>query len=76
MTPAVALPNTNGTDSPQERYDKCVRWYNIAVSRYNSAIDQFEAARRELDDAGRWFSEARDDLNRAAAVMGEHGAPC
>ena len=32
----TTLPNTNGTDSAEQRYDRCVRWYNIAVGRYNS----------------------------------------
>jgi len=69
------LANTNGIDTAEERYDRCVRWYNIAVSRYNQALDWYEAADREMRDAGRWFTEARDDLNRAAAVLGLDGAP-
>jgi hypothetical protein len=69
------LPNTNCTDSTEQRYERCVRWYNIAAGRFNSAIDAYEAADRELRDAERWFTEARDDLNRAAAVLSLDGAP-
>ena len=69
------LPNTNCTDSAEQRYERCVRWYNIAAGRFNSAIDAYEAADRELRDAERWFTEARDDLNRAAAVLSLDGAP-
>jgi hypothetical protein len=69
------LPNTNGRETAYERYDRCVRWYNIAAGRFNSAIDAYEAADRELRDAERWFTEARDDLHRAAAVLGLDGAP-
>jgi len=67
------LPNTNGRETEHERYDRCVRSYNIAVSRYNSAVDAYEAADRELRDADRWLAEARDDLGRAAAVIGAPG---
>jgi hypothetical protein len=69
------LPNTNGVDSAEERYERCVRWYNVAVSRYNSAADAYEAADRELRDADCWLDEARDDLNRAASAVGLPGAP-
>jgi hypothetical protein len=69
------LPNTNGTDSVQQRYEKCVRWYNIAAGRYNSAAGAWDAADRELTDAELWLNEARDDLNRAASVAGLPGAP-
>ena len=69
------LPNTNGRDTPEERCEKCVRFYNGAVGRYNAAIDWLEAAQREYDDAQRWFEEARDDLNRAAVAIGLPGTP-
>jgi hypothetical protein len=75
IMPETMLPNTNGIDSAEQRYDRCVRWYNTSVSRYTSAIDAFDAADRELRDAERWFTEARDDLNRAAAAIGAPGAP-
>jgi exonuclease VII small subunit len=71
----TVLPNTNGIDTADERYDRCVRSYNIAVSRYNSAADYLESAEREYADAERWYAEARDDLNRAAAATGAPGAP-
>jgi hypothetical protein len=69
------LPNTNARETAGERYDRCVRSYNIAVGRYNAAFDYLESARREYDDAERWLEEARDDLNRAASVVGLPGAP-
>jgi hypothetical protein len=72
---ADMLPNSNGTDTAEERYEACVRWWNVSVSRYNSAAEAYESARRELEDAELWLDEARDDLNRAAAVLGEPGAP-
>ena len=71
----TTLPNTNGTDSAEQRYDRCVRWYNIAVGRYNSAADSLDSAEREYRDAMMWLDEARDDLNRAASVIGMEGAP-
>jgi hypothetical protein len=69
------LPNTNGTDTAEERYGKCVSFYNAAAGRYNAALDWLDAAQREYDDAERWLTEARDDLNRAAAVLGLPGTP-
>ena len=69
------LPNTNGTDSAEKRYERCVRWYNTVVARYNSAADCLDSAEREYQDAARWLDEARDDLNRAASVVGMPGAP-
>ena len=42
------LPNTNGIDSAQEHYERCVRSYNVAVSRYNSAIGYLESAEHGL----------------------------
>jgi hypothetical protein len=71
----TTLPNTNGIDTAGQRYERCVRWYNVAVSRYNSAADAYQAAGRELQDAEMWLDEARDDLNRAASVVGLPGAP-
>ncbi len=103
----VTLPNTNGIESAEERYDRCVRTYNRCVRRHNSAADELtaaegeygnaygalawlegtaipwfydakhrlEAADRDYDDARRWLDEARDDLNRAASVVGLPGAP-
>ena len=68
------LPNTNGRDTPEERYEKCVRFYNGAVGRHNGDR-RLEAAQREYDDAQRWFEEARDDLNRAAVAIGLPGTP-
>jgi hypothetical protein len=69
------LANTNGIDSAEERYEKCVRWYNTAVGRYNSAVDVYESAERELRDASQWLDQARDDLNRSASAVGLPGAP-
>ena len=71
----VTLPNTNGRETAEERYERCVRSYNTSVGRYNSAIDAFEWAEGELADSRRWLDEARDDLNRAASVLGLDGAP-
>ena len=71
----TTLPNTNGNDTADERYDKALRAYNVATSRLNSAIDALEWAEREYADAERWFTESRDDLNRAASVVGRPGAP-
>lgn len=38
-------------------------------------IDYLESAEREYADAERWYAEACDDLNRAAAAIGAPGAP-
>lgn len=75
MSAAWTLPNTNGTETAEERYARCIRWYNVTAARYNAALDSYEAAERELTDAHQWYEEARDDLNRAAAVLGQPGAP-
>jgi hypothetical protein len=72
---AAMLPNTNGRQTPEERYERSVTSWNIAVSRYNSAVGAYEWAEQELADAQRWLDEARDDLNRAAMVLGREGAP-
>lgn len=72
---ADMLPNSNGRDSAEERYEACVRWWNVAVSRYNAAADAYESAQAELRDAGCCLDEARGDLDRAAAVLGLPGAP-
>ncbi len=70
------LPDTiGGGETPQSRYDRCVRWYNTVVARYNSALDSLTSARHEYEDAEMWLHEARDDLNRAASVLGREGAP-
>lgn len=72
----TTLPNTvAGGETPESRYDFCARWYNTVVARYNSALDSLDTAQREYDDAAMWLSEARDDLNRAASVLGREGAP-
>jgi hypothetical protein len=73
--PVVMLPDTNAVDTPEERYGRCARWWNVAAARYNSAADTYLSAQRELEDAERWLDEARDDLDRAAAVLGLPGAP-
>ena len=75
MNRATMLPNTNGRESPEQRYYRCVCSYNIAVSRYNSAVGAYEWADGELADAQRWLDETRSDLNRAAMVVGLDGAP-
>lgn len=67
------LPNTNAVDTAEERYERCVRWYNVSVTRYNAALDAYEAADREIRDAEQWLDEARDDLNRAATAVGLSG---
>jgi hypothetical protein len=70
------LPNTiGGGETPESRYHRCVRSYNVVVARYNSACDYLDAAQREYDDAAMWLDEACRDLNRAAAVLGWEGAP-
>jgi hypothetical protein len=74
-TQADTLPNSNGRDSAEQRYAACVRSYNVAVSRNNAAVDAYEWAIGELQDAERWLTQAREDLNRAAAVLGMPGAP-
>jgi hypothetical protein len=71
----TTLPDSNGVDSAEERYEQCIRWWNVVVSRYNSAVDSYDAAEREMQDAEHWLNEARGELNRAASVVGLPGAP-
>ena len=71
----TTLPNSNGRDTPEQRYDKAVNSWNVAVGRFNSAADALEWAEREYADAKRWLDETRSDLDRAAAVVGLPGAP-
>jgi hypothetical protein len=42
------LPNTNGIDSAEDRYEKCVRFYDTAAGRYNAALDWLEASRTRV----------------------------
>jgi hypothetical protein len=64
------LPNTNGQETPDERYDRCFRWYEICARRLGTAANQLVAARREYDDAKMWMNEAESDLDRAASAIG------
>jgi hypothetical protein len=69
------LPDSiGGGETPESRYNRCVRSYNISVARYNSAVDYLASAQREYEDARMWLDEACDDLNRAASVLGREGA--
>lgn len=65
------LPDSIGAgETPEQRYDRCLRWYNTMVGRYNAAIDSLTSAEAEFRDAEMWFNEARDEMNRAASVIG------
>lgn len=65
------LPDSiGGGETPDQRYHRCVRWYNVTVRRYNAAVDAIEAAEAEVRDAKMWLDEARDEMNRAASVIG------
>ena len=66
----TTLPNTNGRETADERYDRCLRSYNIAVRRYNAAVDYLITAKREYADAKGWMDEAQSDLERAGSVIG------
>jgi hypothetical protein len=70
------LPNTNGRDTPEQRYGKAVNSWNVAVRRFNSAAGALEWAEREYADARRWLDEARDDLNRADAIRSQPAYVC
>lgn len=69
------LPDSTGSgETPDQRYDRCLRWYNTMADRYNASLDTLTATEADFRDAETWLSEARSELNRAAAVTGAERA--
>jgi hypothetical protein len=65
------LPDSIGAgETPEQRYERCARWYNVTVGRYNAAVDALTSAEAEFRDAEMWLNEARDEMNRSASVIG------
>lgn len=70
------LPDSIGNgETPDERYERCLRWYRTTLRRYNDAARYYRSAADELRSARMWMKEAEGDLVRAERAIGISDGP-